>query len=68
MTKPVTAKQLTDFLVACIDEAEADGYQQSGDNDPEFVAPDSWGYDHETSLRFRFGDQNFSVFVQEIKP
>lgn len=50
------------FLVRCLIEAEADGYQQMLDAHPDAPIPDKWNWEGNT-INMTFDDEDYQVVV-----
>ena len=55
----MTNPDVLDFIVECIGEAEADGYQQC----EKLVAPDDWWHDGKHRISFNFAGQVFDATI-----
>jgi hypothetical protein len=65
-TPRITTQDAMRFVLSCLNECAADGYQtredESGDV-PDDTVPDSWTHDDHNSIELRFGTQIFRVKV-----
>lgn len=60
----MTVREAMHFVLGCINEADADGYQQFEDTGCEHV-PDDFTHDDRKTIHLMFGDETFEVVVKK---
>ena len=60
--------KVADFIMRCMNEMEADGYQTwegDGGDVPEDATPDSWTHDGKSTIWIMWGSQQYEVVVRK---